>query len=210
MKIMIRIPTNTGVSTPLANWLLWALSEMECQGHEITMGIHDSGPWGIAEARNDIVDEFMISDFDHLWMIDSDVEPPLTLSILDMATRWSNKVISGLYPCCKGDIVFWNVFRFLHSGYSAIPLGFWDGGLKKIETAHLADAVGTGCIVIPKSALKKIGDRESFNGSFFNYEGRRAEDLNFCDALRDVEVEIMVDLGYRCTHHRVLPLAYNK
>lgn len=153
-------------------------------------------------ARNMMVEDFLDSDADILWFLDSDITPPK--HVLDLVTLHKDKwLASGApYPIVmcpenpnKPQIVI------------AVFKGLSDKGLAPssvpMEGLDWIDGLGTGCMFLK---------REVFDGMqkpYFEFKYDRdvmniieGEDIGFCKKLAAKGVKFFVDYGMICKHYK--------
>lgn len=155
-------------------------------------------------ARNEIVEGFLASDCDVLWMLDSDVVPPT--HILDLVAHHYDKwVISGApYP------VYMQVpgtfeMSICFTAYKGV-LKQGDGrGIVMAEVPQegtdYVDALATGCLFIKREVFSKL-EKPYFEFKF-DKETRRiveGEDLGFALKLHDLGIKFFTDFGMVCKH----------
>lgn len=201
MRVFLRIPTAEHVHWATADWFGWVTREL---GSSADCAIHYSSCFGIAEARNDIVQEFLVSDCTHLWFVDSDVVPPRTLAILNKEPGHPILPVCGPYNGFRPHIgLVWHVYQYLgvdsvRCRYGSMPVEAWPRGNRFFH----ADAAGTGCMVIPRELLESLPSRP------FAYElhddggAHGTEDIPFCRTVGGV----WVDSTYVCQHLRSVNL----
>jgi hypothetical protein len=127
----------TGMATP-TNW---------AQSHFAwPMSAHYPLNFSVADARNIIVDKFVLDKHEWLFFIDHDVIPPP-----DMLLKWNNRILDGKLP-------LWGGLYFTKS-FPAEPLVYRGRGTTYYDKWKLGDKVwcdgmGLGCHVIHHSILK--------------------------------------------------------
>jgi hypothetical protein len=193
-KIMVRIPTHGPIDRGLATWFHWAgrvHPEWDLAYYYQTAGV--------CETRNEIVVQFLASDCDRLWMIDSDVTPPESDGILNV----KGDVVAGLYGHYHPQVgANYQVYRknptegegseMTKGAYRFYPPSEWPE-----DDNFRADAAGTGCMVINRSVLEKIREHGSIWFEFEYRDGRRiGEDLTFCEKSGGVTI----CPSYICSH----------
>ncbi len=185
---MVRIPCAERVDVSLWRWTLWASR----QGLDIDAT--DPQSFGAAEARNNIVREFMASGAERLWMLDADTVPPQNLSILE----YDEPIVCGVYAGYSTQGVVWHVYKHLgldkfgHHRYGSMPKKSWPR-----ERLFGADAAGTGCMVIHRSVFE--GMRVDPFHQTRRKDGRLGtEDFNFCREAGGVHIL----QTYVCRHFR--------
>lgn len=157
-------------------------------------------------ARNAIVEEFLESDCDVLWMLDSDVVPPT--HVLDLVTvHWEKWEVSGAaYPVFMtqpGEELKQLVFTAyrgtngLGMGPSRIPYSGED----------LVDGLATGCLFIKRDVFKKL-EKPYFEFKYdeTNRKMREGEDLGFCLKLQKLGIKFFTDFSMVCKHYKNVDL----
>lgn len=158
-----------------------------------------STPWNeslIPRARNNIVAEFLKTDFETLFFIDGDIE----FSVEDVSKLWNmNKDVScGAYR---------------HKVDSS-KLEVWkDGRLKNIENSKdpmKVDFAGTGFILIKRKILEDMctddleyeekGVKYALFDTMIDDGTYLSEDYTFCKRFRDSGGEIWCDPTIKLTH----------
>lgn len=157
-------------------------------------------------ARNGIVKDFLDSDCDILWFLDSDVVPPT--HILDLVVMHQDKwEASGApYPVFMtqpGDkdrqIVF-TVYKG-NNGTGMCPTKIPYSGLEFVQ------GIATGCIFLKRSLLEKMSP--PYFEFKYDEEDRRliqGEDLGFCMKLAKLDIPFFVDYSMVCKHYKDLDL----
>lgn len=157
-------------------------------------------------ARNAIVDEFLETDCDVLWMLDSDVSPPP--HIMDLVTvHWEKWEVSGAaYPVFMtqpGDELKQLVFTAyrgtngLGMGPSRIPYSGED----------YVDGLATGCLFIKREVFGKIS--KPYFEFKYDAESRKlmeGEDLGFCLKLQKLGIKFFTDFSMVCKHYKHVDL----
>lgn len=157
-------------------------------------------------ARNDVVEEFLASDCDLLWFLDSDVVPPN--HILDMVVhhydKW--KVAGAPYPVYQ-MVPGTEDMSLCFTVYNGIGK---QGDLRGIYMADVpqegqdfVDALATGCLFIKREVFAQL--QKPYFEFKFDPETRRViegEDLGFALKLHDLGIKFFVDYGAVCEHQK--------
>ena len=180
------------VSTVYMQSVLRTLSNTE---HAIAVMMKGSGPL-IAHARNEVVANFLASDADYLWFVDSDISfPPGTLERLKHAP---GDIVSAYYRGRDEDGKTFPV---------ALRHNQKDGWAKHSHKTlgkgiPVVDAVGMGCTLINRSVLESLGV-----GALWPFAEvidpcghAMGEDTSFCDRARDHGFEVRFDTTTRVRH----------
>jgi len=160
-----------------------------------------STPWNeslIPRARNNIVAEFLKTDFQALFFIDADIE----FSVEDVSKLWNmDKPVScGAY----------------RNKVDTSKLEVWkDGKLKNIENSKdqmKVDFAGTGFILIrrkviedmilayPEEEYEEKGTKYALFDTMIDDGTYLSEDYTFCKRYRDMDGEIWCDPTIKLTH----------
>ncbi len=156
-------------------------------------------------ARNGIVEDFLTTDADILWFLDSDVVPPT--HILDLITEHGDKwdVAGAPYPIFmeanKGDgrTVVFTAYKKINGGLrpSDIPL----------EGTDYLDGLATGCLFIKRDIFSKL--TKPYFAFEYDEETRApkvGEDLGFCLKLGKMGYQFFTDYSMVCKHYKNVEL----
>lgn len=158
-------------------------------------------------ARNAIVEEFLATDCDMLWFLDSDVIPPE--NVLDLITEHGDnwKCAGAPYPVfitpsgydCP-QIVFTTYSRD-ESGMRATHVPLAPGAPMWV------DGVATGCIFVRREVFAAM------QKPYFEFHYRKedmhieyGEDLSFCRKVSDLGYRFLVDFSMVCRHLKSVDL----
>ena len=154
-------------------------------------------------ARNALVEEFLATDCDILWFLDSDVVPPPT--VLDIITQYGHQWELAGAPYgvfitpkgFKGPQVVMCVYKQGHEGLHAA----------KVPTTgvEFVDGMATGCIFIKREVLTKL-QKPYFEFKFDaeSKEMTEGEDLGFCRKVNELGYKFFVDYSKACKHYKTL------
>lgn len=155
-------------------------------------------------ARNGVVEEFLASDCDILWFLDSDIVPPT--HILDLVVHHQDKwqVAGAAYPIYmqvpgtdEMGIVFTSYKGILKQGDGR---GIVMADIPQ-EGQEFVDALATGCLFVKREVFSKL-EKPYFEFKF-DKESRRiieGEDLGFALKLHDLGIQFFTDYGMVCKH----------
>ncbi len=157
-------------------------------------------------ARNAIVEEFLESDCDVLWFLDSDVTP--AKHVLDLIAvhydKW--KVAGAPYPVFMGQLgeedrqIVFTVYKGSNGkGLSPTKIPY--------EGTDFVDGIATGCLFIKREVFSKL-EKPYFE---FKYDPItrvpvEGEDLGFCLKLNKLGINFFVDYSMICKHKKELDL----
>lgn len=158
-------------------------------------------------ARNAIVEDFLLSECDILWFLDSDVTP--TKNVLDLITLHKDKwlVAGATYPV------------FMTAPGLDNPSVVFTVYKKNTETGNLSladapkqgvgwvDGLATGCLFIKRelfSQLNKPYFEFKFHSETRNME--EGEDLGFCRKLSSLGIQFFTDFEMVCKHQKSVDL----
>lgn len=160
-------------------------------------------------ARNEMVEEFLASDCDVMWMLDSDVSPPP--HVLDLVAHHYDKwqVAGAPYPIANiapGQDNFginWTVYKGVDFDKANPNVrGIYMSDLPP-EGQEFVDALATGCLFIKKEVFSKMN--KPYFEFKFNSESRRiseGEDLGFALKCHDLGIQFFVDYSMVCGHQK--------
>lgn len=157
-------------------------------------------------ARNGFVEEFLKSDCDMIWFLDSDVVPPK--HVLDLVTMHGDewKLAGAPYP----------VFMQPPGGeHPAVVMCVYKGTNGKglvptvvpMHGTEFVDGLATGCLFIKREVLEQM-EAPYFEFKFdpktrMPVEG---EDLGFCLKMKEKGIPFFVDYGMVCKHYKNVDL----
>lgn len=161
-------------------------------------------------ARNAIVDEFLASDCDVLWFLDSDIVPPP--HVLDLVAlhgeKW--KAAGACYP-------IWMVppggseTCVLFTAYKGVVENDEQKGIRMTEVpregTEFVDGLATGCLFLKREVFEKL-EKPYFEFKF-NPETRQlkeGEDLGFCLKLAKLGIKFFTDYSMVCKHYKTVCL----
>jgi len=158
-------------------------------------------------ARNKAVEDFLASDCDVIWFLDSDISP--SIQVMDLiAIHWDKWKVAGLtYPV------------FMTLGGSPFPEVVYTVYERNLETGNFkptkaptegsgfVDGLATGCLLIKRELL------ESMKAPWFEFKYKEycrdiaeGEDLGFCRKIADMGHKFYVDFGTPFRHQKSIDL----
>jgi hypothetical protein len=201
---------STGVREDVHIYLMRDLQER--YGHLVEFVLPDVCAHRIFHdrARNDVVEEFLDSDCDILWFLDSDVCPPT--HVLDLVTIHKDKwlVAGAPYPVYQ-TIPGTNEMGICFTVYNGLSEQGDRRGLFMSDVPHtgteFVDGLATGCLFIKREVFAKL-ERPFFE---FKFDPKtrvviEGEDLGFCLKLHDLGIKFFVDHSMVCKHVKRLCL----
>ncbi len=157
-------------------------------------------------ARNALVDEFLATDADILWFIDSDVSPPE--NVLDLITEHGDKwqAAGAPYP------VFMTPTGEEHASVVyTVYNGIKNGGMAPSDVpstgTDFVDGIATGCLLLRREVFAKL--KAPFFHFSFNEENRGlscGEDINFCLKMAEQGIKFFIDYSMLCKHSKRVDL----
>lgn len=159
-------------------------------------------------ARNKMVEEFLATDCDILWFLDSDVTPPLHIMdlILLHGEKW--KLAGATYP------VFMSPYGNADSGHQIVFTCYQknpDGsmGLSDVPSSGTAfvDGLATGCLFIRREVFSQLS-KPYFE---FKYDSEirditEGEDLGFVLKTLALGYKYFTDFSLVCKHQKSVDL----
>jgi hypothetical protein len=156
-------------------------------------------------ARNEIVKEFLATDCDILWFLDSDIVPPI--HIIDLITKHNEKwmLAGAAYPVVLTE----NGERAPRIVYTAYNM--YDGKLCPTEVPRsgqgFINGLATGCLFIKRGIFSLL--KQPYFEFCYDDMSRsiiEGEDLNFCRRVTDLGYQFFTDWGMICRHYKVVDL----
>ncbi len=157
-------------------------------------------------ARNSIVEEFLDSECDVLWFLDSDISPPN--HVLDLISmHWDKwQVAAAPYPVFMKPGSSENL-AVVFTVYKQIGQGGMSPSNIPYEGTEFVDGAATGCLFIKREVFSKL-KKPYFE---FKYEAEsrfltEGEDLGFCRKLHELGIKTFVDYSMVCKHYKTVCL----
>lgn len=163
-------------------------------------------------ARNEYVEDFLASDCDVLWFLDSDVCPPKFIFDLLVQQYDEWQVAGAPYPLWMAAPGTTEP-SILFTTYDGLVVNK-DGkeqGIQMIECPQsgqaVVDAIATGCMFIKRAVFAKL-ERPFFEFKFHPITRRvlEGEDLGFCLKLNKIGIRCLIDYGMVCKHYKRIDL----
>lgn len=205
-KIFMGLPSNGSVSD-FQNYVLRDLQDRYKDEVELVFPdtlcqriFHDA-------AREGIVQDFLDSDCDMIWMLDSDICPPK--HCLDIVTMYGDKWQAAgcpypVFMAQPGESFRQLVFT-LYKCIGNAP----DGSPKLApsdcpnEGTAFIDGIATGCLFIKREVFEKL-ERPYFEFKYdpITRQPILGEDLGFCMKLYRLGIKFFVDYSMACKHFK--------
>lgn len=157
-------------------------------------------------ARNAMVDEFLASDCDVIWFLDSDIAPDK--SVLDLITEhWDKWDAAGApYPVfmsTPGSEQLQVVFTVYNGndGRRMAPTDIPRSG------TDFVDGIATGCLFLKRGVFDSL--KKPYFEFKYDLETRnpiQGEDLGFCMKLNDLGIRFFIDYSKVCKHYKTVCL----
>ena len=154
-----------------------------------------------------MAEDFLASDCDIMWFLDSDITPPKF--VLDLITVHGDKwKVGGLtYPVFMkppGSDILEVVYTAYKYNISTGNLGLT--GVPKEGTDFL-DGLATGCLFIHREVLEKLKRPYfEFKHRQETREIREGEDLGFCRKVHHLGYRFFTDFSLLCRHQKSVDL----
>jgi len=153
-------------------------------------------------ARNALVEEFLASDAEALWFLDSDIAPCDT--VLDLVTEhWDKWQVAGApYPIfiCPEEGSKPQVVMAVFDGSNG--KGLCPSKVPYSGTAYV-DGLATGCLFIKRELINQL--KKPYFEFTFDGESRKieeGEDLGFCRKVNALGHKFFVDYSMTCKHYK--------
>lgn len=157
-------------------------------------------------ARNEVVEDFLRTDCDILWFLDSDVCPPKF--ILDLVVNHHEKweAAGAPYPIWMtppggtGPAVMLTAYKGVIENADTRGITMAD---VPTEGQDWLDALATGCLFLKRSVFEKL-ERPFFEFKFdpISRKLTEGEDLGFALKLSKLGIKFFCDYGMVCKHYK--------
>lgn len=158
-------------------------------------------------AREGVVQDFLETDCDILWMIDSDIVPPK--HVLDLITMHGDKWLcaGAPYPIFMAQpgesqrqvvITAYKLMASTSEGKPRIaPCAVPDEG------AEFVDGLATGCLMIKREVFEKL-ERPYFEFKYdpITRQPTEGEDIGFCIKMHKLGIKFFTDYSMVCKHYK--------
>lgn len=157
-------------------------------------------------ARNAMVEEFLASDCDAMWFLDSDVSPPD--HVLDLvADHWDKWLAAGCpYP----------LFMSPEKGApQQVVMGVYNGSSDKglcpskvpYSGTDFVDGLATGCMFLKRELFAEL-QKPYFEFKYGSEDRHPAEgeDIGFCKKVNALGYKFLVDYSAVCKHYKTVCL----
>lgn len=157
-------------------------------------------------ARNEMVEEFLKTEADVLWFLDSDIGPPTTLFDEYLARYEEWDVAGAPYPLFisqrseDGPQVVYAVYNGTN-GVGMRPASI------PMEGTGWVDGIATGCLMIKRHIFE--GMQKPYFEFKYNSESRElteGEDLGFCKKVNKMGYKFFIDYTKVCKHYKTVCL----
>jgi hypothetical protein len=190
--------------------MVWDLSHNQRLSHRIGMRTSSGG---LVEARNQVASEFLKSDAEWLFWIDTDMgfAPDTLDQLLAVAHKDDRPIVGALCFAWKetrtdGLFGFRCVSRptilnwVEHDGVQTFM------GVLEVPDNEVVKCAATGmaCIVIHRSAFEAIGDRDWYNRIKGTDGSMLGEDISFCVRAGARGIPVHVHTGIPTNHQKTL------
>lgn len=159
-------------------------------------------------ARNQYVNQFLATDCDAIWFLDSDILPPDR--VLDLvADNFEDWDLAGApYPVWMRQDGFEDT-QITYCVYRSVEgkPGLYPSAVPLNGTVDYVEGMATGCIFIKRHVLEKIPSpwfEFKFNDK--TREITHGEDLNFCHKTNELGLKFFTDYSMVCHHYKKLSL----
>lgn len=152
-------------------------------------------------ARNEIVEDFLKTEADILWFLDSDIVPPPHL--FDLITKHGEhwELAGAPYPVFmtpsgyKSPQVVMCVYTADETGLHASKVPF--------EGQRFVDGLATGCLFIKREVFKQLAKPYfEFKFDAVNRSMTEGEDLGFCKKVNELGYKFFTDFSMVCGHYK--------
>lgn len=171
------------------------------------------GTGRLPDGRNEIVQRFLASDSEWLFMVDADMAFPADTvdRLVAAADPDTAPVVGGL---CLGmrivgvDDAHMPQVETFPTMYRIVTVGD-ETGFAPFDTYpenQLVQVAATGaaCLLVHRSAAERV--QQGFGPTWFSQLGHAGEDMSFCLRLANCEIPVHVHTGIRVGHQKAVHL----
>ena len=190
-SIFIAIPNQGSICTELNCTLnMWAADPT----YDISIYTNNDHP--LDKARNICVQEFLKTDCDYMFWIDSDMNCPA--GTLPLLLAHDKDMVSALS--------LWWRYDYNTGCYSLIPMAVEGGVIITGKGCTKVDRSNVNCTLIKRKVLEELGPGK-FYYDFANSERTElnsSEDYSFCDNVKAAGFDIFVDFDIVASHYKTI------
>ena len=190
-KIFIAIPNTGSMRTELNRTLnIWISSGK----YDLAIYTNDDHP--LDKARNVCVREFLKTDFEYMFWIDSDMNCPI--DTLDKLLARGKDMVSA--------VCLWWKYTQQTGQHALIPMAVKGGVTITGHCCTKVDRSNVNCTLIKRKVLETLGPGK-FYYDFSNSERTElnsSEDYTFCDAVKAAGYQIFVDFDIISSHFKTV------
>lgn len=163
-------------------------------------GFNSSGA-NVATPRNEIVREFVASDIDYLWFIDTDMvfEDDVLERLIERAHPVERPIVGALcFSLQNGMKARPTIYRVRGDRQVGVEYDY------PVDKLYEVDATGTGCLLIHRSVFEKMDDNSAYPWFRESSLGNTpiGEDITFCIRARALGFPIYVDTSIKVGHEK--------
>lgn len=203
IKMFVAIPS-TGDRVDAQNYMLRKLEKDYADKIEFVYNPSWVGRIFHDYARNAWVDDFLKTDCDVMWFLDSDVVPhPTVLDLFDKYEEW--ELAGAPYPVfmtpageTEPQVVF-TVYKEINGRLAAAHV--------PTSGSEYVSGIATGCIFLKRSVFDKL--QKPYFEFKYDPETRRmteGEDLGFCKKVNALGKKFYIDYSKVCKHFKKVDL----
>lgn len=196
-KVLIAIPHTGNIRSELVSALLKVLKKSVLE-NEIELGVDLSYGMPVDSNRNSIVKKFLVTDYEWLLMIDSDIVPPL--NVLDLLKHEKKVVGAVCFTMSSEGIPYPVIMRKDNEkgwGYNVD---------RRVKDLMNVDVTGASCLLIHRSVLEKIPSPFRLGYDKEGIVTVIGEDFDFCEKVRKIGLKVWVDTTIQCGHYKAVDL----
>lgn len=196
-KVLIGLPTMSSVHVLLMVTIMSWLTDAFQMG-DMSVGVYPTmSVQPVDNARNQIVDEFLASDYTHLLFIDADTIPPP--DALRKLLAHDLPIVSAITPIVELDEnsnMFYRVWNCV---------GLDDKHVKKNEGLKEIKGAGSSCILIKREVFEKMEKpyyRFLYTQSLGGQDKIVSEDIHFVVKAINAGIKPYTDTDIICRHYK--------
>ena len=189
MRILIAVPMSETISPGTYK----SIYDLDKAGHDVAFEYMKG--YDCARARNEIVKLMLKSDYDYVFMVDSDIRLPE--DALKRLLEWPVDVCLGCYPHKNNKDKLAELFK---RGSADFVNRFTYPELDSINEPRIrVKGGGFGCALVKRQVFDQLAYPWF---KYVNYDSGSvlSEDLYFCSEANKKGIEIWADTRVRCGH----------
>ena len=207
-RVLVSIPTRGEIRAECVGWLVDALRNCVLEGHQAGMQVIVS-PYPIDHMRNHQIRGFLETDYNYLFLLDSDCEPPR--DCITKLLEYDKDIVGSVCPgIVEGKVVYTAAMIDEAAIKAGGPHKYMMHGPKSEDLPKglvEVDAMGATGVLIKREVIEKM--KYPWFKVLYTPDGediRSGEDFFFCAKAKELGYKIWADFDLIQKHYKVVSI----